>query len=56
MYVSTVHILLSMIRTQIYLPKRLYEDVKLRAGISGKPAAEAISQLIRKGLALQEDT
>lgn len=44
-----------MIRTQIYLPKKQYEDVKLRANITGKPAAEVIRDLIDKGLAVKEE-
>lgn len=40
-----------MIRTQIYLPKTMYEDIKLRAEVAGKPAAEVIRDLVYKGLA-----
>jgi hypothetical protein len=44
-----------MIRTQIYLPKKQYEDVKLRANLAGKPAAEVIRDLIDKGLAVKQE-
>ena len=44
-----------MIRTQIYLPKKQYEDVKLRASIAGKPAAEIIRDLIDKGLTVKQE-
>lgn len=44
-----------MIRTQIYLPKKQYEDVKLRASITGKPAAEVIRELIDKGLTVKQE-
>jgi hypothetical protein len=40
-----------MIRTQIHLPKPLYEDIKLRAKIAGKPAAEVLRDFVYKGIA-----
>jgi predicted DNA-binding protein len=44
-----------MIRTQVYLSKKQYEDIKLRANITGKPAAELIRELIDKGLEAKQD-
>ncbi len=44
-----------MIRTQVYLPKRQYEDVKLQAKLVGKPAAAVLRDLIDKGLAVKQD-
>ncbi len=43
-----------MIRTQIYLPKKQYDDVKLRARMSGKPAAEIIRGFIGEGLTVKQ--
>jgi len=43
-----------MIRTQIYLPQKQYEDVKLRASLTGQPAAAVIRDLINKGLTVKQ--
>ncbi len=40
----------NMIRTQIYFPKSQYDDVKLRAKLAGKPAAEVVRELVALGL------
>ncbi len=42
-----------MIRAQIYLPKKQYDDVKLRASAMGRPAADLIREFIGAGLARQ---
>ncbi len=44
-----------MIRTQLYLPKKQYEDVKLQARLSGKPAAEVIRGFINIGLTVRQN-
>jgi hypothetical protein len=43
-----------MIRTQIYLPKQLYENIKLRAKMADKPAAQVIREYIDKGMETQQ--
>lgn len=39
-----------MIRTQVYLPKDLYQDIRLLAKKEKKPAAQVIRQAIKRGL------
>lgn len=39
-----------MIRTQIYLPKDLYQEISLRAIREKKPKAQIIRENIKKGL------
>jgi predicted DNA-binding protein len=39
-----------MIRTQIYLPKELYQEIALRAVREKKPKAQVIRENIKKGL------
>lgn len=39
-----------MIRTQVYLPEVLYEDIKRRARIKGKPAAQLIRDSLEQSL------
>ena len=43
-----------MIRTQIYLPKQLYENIKLQAKMADKPAAQVIREYIDKGMEAQQ--
>lgn len=45
-----------MIRTQVYLAKKQYEDVKLQAKVAGKPAAAVIRELIDKGLSAKQES
>lgn len=39
-----------MIRTQIYLDKKQYEGIKIRAKVTGKSSAEVIRNLIDESL------
>ena len=39
-----------MVRTHIYLTEDLAKDIKLRARLAGKPEAQVIRDLVRKGL------
>ena len=39
-----------MIRTQIYLPKQLYQEVDLEAKIERKPKAQIIREVLEDGL------
>lgn len=38
-----------MIRTQIYLPERLYTKIKLQARAKGQPAAQLIREQLERG-------
>jgi predicted DNA-binding protein len=40
-----------MIRTQVYLPKKLYQRIQLKAEQENLPAAEMVRELLEKGLA-----
>ncbi len=40
-----------MIRTQVYLPKNLYQNIQLVAEKEQKPAAEIIRELLHEGVA-----
>jgi hypothetical protein len=39
-----------MIRTQIYVPKDLYQRIQLKAEQANKPAAQLVRELLEEGL------
>lgn len=39
-----------MVRTQVYLPKSMYQDITLLAKKKGQPAAKIIRDILDKGL------
>lgn len=44
-----------MIRTQIYLPKDLYQHINLMAGKKKKSTAQLIRELLEEGLKTEQD-
>lgn len=42
--------MMRMIRTQVYLPEPLYDDIKRRAKIKGEPAAQVIRDALKRDL------
>jgi hypothetical protein len=43
-----------MIRTQVYLPKSLYQLIQLKAEQAKKPAAQLVRELLEEGLRRQQ--
>lgn len=43
-----------MIRTQVYLPKALYQRIQLKAEQESKPAAQVVRELLADGLIRQQ--
>jgi hypothetical protein len=43
-----------MIRTQVYLPKTLYQRIQLKAEHDHKPAAQVIRELLAQGITSRE--
>ena len=43
-----------MIRTQVYLPKELYQRIRLKANQESKPAAQVVRELLEDGLVRQQ--
>lgn len=42
-----------MIRTQVFLPETIYQQIRIQAGLQNKPAAQIIREALESGIKLQ---